>query len=138
MTFHQKSALIITGLLIAVFGWYFALVLGTIAHSPARDVAYTAVLIVVAGALTVLVTASHIVLALASRSDGREDERDRMIVLRSERTAGYVLAVGVFAGIGLAIARVDTFWIAQALIASLVLAEITDGITKLVLYRRGV
>jgi hypothetical protein len=138
MTFHQKSALIMTGLLIVVFGWYFALVLGTIAHGPARDVAYTAVLIVVVVLLTMLVTASHIVIALVSRADGSEDERDRMIVLRSERAAGYVLAIGVFAGIGLAIVRADTFWIAQALIAALVLAEITDGIIKLVLYRRGV
>ena len=29
----------------------------------------------------------------------------------------------------------DTFWIAQVLLGTLVLAEITDGATKLVLYR---
>jgi hypothetical protein len=31
----------------------------------------------------------------------------------------------------------DTFWIAQALIGALVLAEVTEGVSKLVLYRRG-
>jgi hypothetical protein len=66
-----------------------------------------------------------------------DDERDRLVDLRSERIGGYILAVGVFAGIGLAMVRADRFWIAQALIAALVIAEITSGVVKLVLYRRG-
>lgn len=60
-----------------------------------------------------------------------------MIGLRSERIAGYLLAVGVCAGIGLAIIQAETFWIAQVLIGALVLAEITEGVIKLVLYRRS-
>ena len=48
--------------------------------------------------------------------------------------AGYVLALGVFTGIRLAIAQVDVFWIAQALIASLVAAEVLEGIVKITLF----
>ncbi len=65
------------------------------------------------------------------------DERDWLVGVRSERIAGYVLALGVWVGIGLAIARIDVFWIAQALIASLVVAELLEGTLKVVLYRRG-
>jgi hypothetical protein len=62
MTFPEKSALTITAILLAVFGWYFWLVLGPIAgaSSPARDFAYTAVMGVALAAVTVLATVSHI------------------------------------------------------------------------------
>jgi len=138
MTFQEKSALTMTGLLAIVFGGYFTLVLGAVARVPQREVGYTALLIVASVVLAVLAAVSHIVLALVFRAQANAfDERDRLVELRSERIAGYVIALGVFAGIGLAMVQVDRFWIAQVLIAALVLAEITDGIIKVVLYRRG-
>lgn len=138
MTFPEKSTLTMTALLVLVFGWYFAVVLGPVAGSPARDIAFTAVMIVASVVLAILAAVSHIVLAVVYRKQAHaHDERDRLIDLRSTRIAAYVLAAGVFLGIGLAMARAGGFWIAQALIATLVIAEITDGITKLTLYRRG-
>jgi hypothetical protein len=138
MTFEEKSTLTMTGILLLVFGWYFTLVLGPIADSPAREFAYTGLMVAVVILLVILATVSHIFLAILFRKQvNAYDERDRFIALRSERIAGYVLAAGVFAGIGLTMVRTDAFWVAQALIASLVLAEVTDGVIKLVLYRRG-
>jgi hypothetical protein len=138
MTFPEKSALTMTAILIVVFGGYFAIVLGVIADSPDRDLAYTGLMVGVAIILTILASVSHVLLALVFRSQANTyDERDRLVGLRSERIAGYVLALGVCAGIGLAMAQVDTFWIAQALIGALVAAEVLDGIVKLVLYRRS-
>ena len=67
-----------------------------------------------------------------------DDERDRLIELRSTRVAAYLLAVGVCAGIELSVVRADGFRIAQALIAALVIAEIAYGTVKVALYRRGV
>jgi hypothetical protein len=138
MTFHEKSALTMTILLVVAFGWYFSLVLGVVAGSPGREVGYTALMLVAVAILTIAAAVSHVILALLSRSDANAyDERDRSVALRSERVAGYVLAVGVWAGIALAMLQADRFWIAQALIAALVVAEVTDGIVKLVLYRRA-
>jgi hypothetical protein len=138
MTFQEKSTLTVTALLVAIFGWYFALVLGPIADSPAREFAYTGLMVGLVILLVIAVTVSHIVLAIVFHKQANAwDERDYLIALRSERIAGYVLALGVFTGIGLAVIQADRFWIAQALIASLVLAEILDGVTKLALYRRS-
>ncbi len=138
MTFPEKSALTMTTILIVVFGGYFAIVLGVIADSPDRDLAYTGLMVGVAVILTILAAVSHVLLAVVFRSQANAyDERDRLVELRSERIAGYVLALGVCAGIGLAMAQVDVFWIAQALIGALVAAEVLDGIVKLVLYRRS-
>ncbi|HDH03566.1 MAG TPA: hypothetical protein ENH15_04910 [Actinobacteria bacterium] len=137
-TFQEKSAITMTTILAVVFGGYFALVLAVVAETQDRDVAYTGLLIAAAVIVTILAATSHLFLALVFRSQANaHDERDWLVGLRSERIAGYVLALGVCAGIGLAIAQVDAFWIAQALIASFVAAEVLEGIVKVVLYRRS-
>lgn len=89
--------------------------------------------------LTSLAAGSHIVLAVLCRREANSarDERDQLIALRSERLSGYILAVGVFAGIVLAMLDAAAFWIAQALVAAWVLAEVSEGISKLLQYRRG-
>jgi len=138
MTFQEKSTLTMTAILVLVFGWYFTLVLGPIARSPAREVAYTGLMVAVVVLLVILAGVSHAALAILFRSQANvDDERDRLIALRSGRVAGYVLVTGVCAGIWLAMIQSDTFWIAQALIGALVVAEVTEGVTRLVLYRRG-
>jgi len=134
----QESTLAMTGILLTVFGGYFALVLGEVAGSPARDIAYKGLMVPVVIALVILATVAHIVIAVITPADADAfDERDHQIGLRGQRIAGYVLAVGTIAGLTLAMAEAETFWIAQALLGALVLAELTEGVTKLVLYRRG-
>lgn len=139
MTFQEKSALVMTSILLLVFGAYFVLVLGPVAISDERQYAFTGLVIGATVATAILAAASHVVLALVFRSQASagQDERDRLIALRSERVSGYVLAVGIFAGIVLAMMEADTFWIAQALLGAWVLAEMAEGALKLVLYRRG-
>ncbi len=138
MTFQEKSAITMTTILVVVFSGYFALVLAVIGDTPDRDLAYTGMLIGAGVIVTMLAATSHVLLALLFRSQASvADERDRFVALRSERVAGYVLALGVCSGIGLAMAQADTFWIAQALIASFVAAEVIEGIAKIVFYRRS-
>jgi hypothetical protein len=138
-TFQEKSAITMTVILAVAFGGYFALVLAVIADTPERHLAATGLLVGVAAIVTILAATSRVLLALVFRSQvNEEDERDRLYALRSERLAGSVLAIGVCAGIGLAMAQVDSFWIAQALIASFVAAEAFEGTVKVILYRRSV
>jgi hypothetical protein len=61
----------------------------------------------------------------------------KLITLRSERVGGYVLAVGVFIGLVLAMAEFPHFYIAHALLLAWVLAELTDNVLKVWRYRRG-
>lgn len=139
MTFIEKSTLATTLLLVVVFGAYFALVLGPVAASPDRQGAFTGLLVAATVVLTILAVVSHIVLALLFRSQANagHDERDRLIALRSERLSGYILAVGMFTGVVLAMLDAAAFWIAQALLAAWVIAEVTEGTSKLIQYRRG-
>jgi hypothetical protein len=138
MAFKEKSTLAMTGILVLVFGWYFAIVVGEVARSPVRDVAWAGLMIPVVVGLVVLAAIAHAAIAISSPSQaGREDERDRSLERRGAHVGGYVLAAGTVAGLGLAVVDAPTFWIAQALLTALVLGEVAKGATVLTLYRRA-
>ncbi len=139
MSFQEKSALAIIGALVVVYGVYFALVVRiSLASTEVGGIAYKPLLILSVVPLAVLAAVSHIVLALRNPKEANAyDERDRLITLRAERLGGYVLAVGVFTGVVLAMFELRPFYIANTLMLVWVLAEIADNAAKVVLYRRG-
>lgn len=94
MTFQEKSTLAMTGILVLVFGWYFALVLGQVASTAPGEIAYQGVMIPVIILLIVLAAVAHAIIAIAKPADADDDERDRAINLRGNQVAGYALAVG--------------------------------------------
>ena len=138
MRFEEKSALTMTLVVVTVYAAYSTVVLGAIARSPDRQVAFPAWMIGAATVPAVLAVGAHVVLALTFRSQAsaRRDHQDALIKLRSQRSNGYVLAVGMFSGIVLAMLNVPGFGIAQVLLAAWVLAEVSGGITRVALYRR--
>jgi hypothetical protein len=139
MSFQEKSAIAIIGSLVIVYGAYFALVARiSLASTEAAGIAYKPLLILATVPLAALAAVSHIVLAIRSPKEANSyDERDRLITLRAERLGGYVLAVGVCAGVVLAMLELRQFYIAHALLLAWVLAELADNVAKVVLYRRG-
>lgn len=140
MSFQEKSTWVMLTLVALVYGLYFAVVLGDIValESPVRDIAYRGLMLGTVVVLVVLATISHIVIAIANPSDADEsDERDREINRFGEYVGGYVLGVGALVALGMAMFEVEHFWIANAILAGLVLSEITSGLTKIISYRRG-
>lgn len=138
MPFEEKSVIATTGAHVVVFGVYFFVVARWLASTAADQVVYQPLLVFTVVPLVVLTVISHIAFAvLKPKEAGAHDERDALIALRGGRVGGYVLAVGAFAGIALAMAESSPFYIAHALLLAWVLAEVTDGTRKIVLYRRG-
>ncbi|MBG0741816.1 hypothetical protein IV500_20905 [Paeniglutamicibacter antarcticus] len=139
MSFKEKSTLAMTGILVLVFAGYFSIVVGEVAQSPVRDVAWVGLMVPVVVALVVLAAIAHALIAISAPSQASaEDERDRLLERRGAHVGGYVLATGTIVGLGLAMVDAPTFWIAQALLASLVLGELASSVTALALYRRGI
>jgi hypothetical protein len=138
MSFQEKSAIAIIGALVVVYGAYFALVARiSLTSTEAAGIAYKPLLVLSIVPVAVLAAVSHIVLAVRNPKEANAyDERDRLITLRAERLGGYVLAVGVFAAIVLAMFEFRPFYLANALMLTWVLAEITDNAVKIALYRR--
>ncbi|MFN2486812.1 MAG: hypothetical protein ABR609_09455 [Acidimicrobiia bacterium] len=138
MSFQEKSAIATLGGLLLVYGAYFAIVGRWMAPRPVNEIAYQPLMFIAVVALVILAVVSHILIAVVNPKEADAlDERDRLIGLRGERVGGYVLAVGVFAGLVFAMIEVDHFYVAQTLLLSLVLAQASDEASKIVLYRRS-
>ncbi|UZJ26830.1 hypothetical protein RHODO2019_18275 (plasmid) [Rhodococcus antarcticus] len=138
MPFKEKSTLAMTTILVLVFGGYFTIVMGRVSRSPGRDVAWVGLMVTVVVILVVLAAAAHAVIAISAPSQaGHEDERDRSFERRGAQVCGYVLATGIVGGLTLAMVDAPTFWIAQALLAALVLGEVAKGATVVAQYHRG-
>lgn len=98
--------------------------------------AYVPLFAVAAALMAILLVAGHVVAALVSRPEGR-DERDRLIEWKAENYSSWLLAVGALGAITGLILSIENVWIAHLLLLSLVLSEVLGFILRLVYYRRG-
>jgi hypothetical protein len=138
MPFKGRVTALMLISLILVYGWYFAQVLFAASTTPVDQIAYQALMFIVVVVLVVLAIAGITVVAsLAPNDTDEEDERDRLIEMRGDQVGGYMLAVGALFGLGLAMVEVEYFWIANTLLASLVLSEIGKAALMVIVYRRG-
>ena len=109
-----------------------------LANAPVDEIVYQPLLVVAIAPLAILAAVSHVALAVASPKEANAyDERDRLISRRGDQVGGYVLAVGVFTGVVLAMVEASPFYIAHALLLAWVVAEVGGEATRIVLYRRG-
>ena len=138
MSYREKSTAVILVGYLAVYSWYFARVVDAARSGPITEIAYQGVLIVMVGVLVGATVVAQVLIAILAPSEAEQvDERDRMIGLRGDRIASWVVTIGALTGLVLAMIEADSFWIAHALLAGLVLGEILKSIAMLVNYRRS-
>jgi hypothetical protein len=138
LSYREKTTAVILIGYLAVYGWYFARVADAARSGPIAEIDYQGLLIVMVGVLVAATVVAQVLIAVLKPAEAEQvDERDRMIALRGDRVAGWVVTIGALAGLGLAMIEADSFWIAHALVAGLVLAEIFKAIAMLVNYRRS-
>jgi hypothetical protein len=138
MSFEEKSVIATTTAMAIAYGIYFAVVARWTLTTPAADIAYQPLMVLTVILLVVMLVVGQIAIAVSDPAEaGERDERDRLIDLRGANLGGYVLAVGVFLALVLAMAGVEQFYIANVLLLWWVLAELSSGVTRIVLYRRG-
>ena len=141
MSFQEKSNLAMLAIMMAVFGWYFGVVIPPFfaLETAPPAAAVGGLLIALTIFLVVLSVAAHIALAALSPAQaGQADERDRVIEIRADARAGYVLGAGAVCTLGLLVFGVAPFWAANALLASLAASETVKAVLRAVAYRRGV
>lgn len=139
MSFREKSTWALLAVTVIVYGLYFSTTIsGALAHGV-PDVADNVRLFGAVVVIVILSVVAHIAIAILSpKAADTVDERDRLIELRGDQRAGYVMVVALFSTLGLALAGASVFWIAHAALAGLVLSELVKAVTKLIDYRRGV
>lgn len=139
MSFHEKSAWAMFAIMLAVYGWYFVVLFDRLDDQELREVAYRGMLLTTVLALVFVAIASHVVLAVINpKETERADVRDREINRFGEYVGGYVLGAAAAVALFMAVLETDHFWIANMILAGMVLSELVSLGTRLVLYRRGI
>lgn len=137
LSFPLKSSIATVATLTVVFGGYFTLLALNLSDQAVVEFAYKPLMIATIVPLALLMAVTHGALAaLAPRDAGERDERDRQIDWRAAHLGGYVLAVGVFGVLVLALLEAESFYVANALLLAWVLAELARQIARIVLYSR--
>jgi drug/metabolite transporter (DMT)-like permease len=138
MSFEEKSTWIYAVIVVALAVIYFAIVLGQLPQTAARDIEFQVPLVAAIGAAIGLSIAAHIVVAMAAPDDaGKRDQRDKDINRYGEYVGGLVLSVSAVLPLILALAEADHFWIANTIYLAFILGAASGSIVKIVAYRRG-
>ena len=138
MSFEEKSTWIYAVIVVALPIIYFAMVLGQLPQTPARDIEFHAPLVAFVGAAIGLTIAAHIAIAIAAPDDaGKRDQRDKDINRYGEYVGGLVLGGAAVVPFILALAEADHFWIANTLYLAFILGNASGSAVKIVAYRRG-
>ena len=132
MTFREKSAaacLAITALAFGAYGFW------VVREHPTPQGAIGGLVAIIV-LQVVLQVPAHIVFALQSKPEGR-DERDLLIDRLAQRNAYVVLFGLVWAALGMALIAMPALTIAYTLVAVIALAEMVRFASQLVYYRLG-
>jgi len=138
MTYHEKGtwAYLVTSA--AGYVAYLVIILGRVGPVPVSAVSYVAPLLWTAGASMIAATVLRTAIETWAPSDSRRrDVRDRDIDRFGEYTSRWLVTAGAAAGMLMAMARWNHFWIANVLYLGFVLSAVCGSTVKLVAYRRG-
>ncbi|MFD3544567.1 hypothetical protein ACFWUW_02940 [Streptomyces sp. NPDC058655] len=138
MAVEEKRAWTMLVVAVTAYAVYLALVLARPAGLPLAQAPYVSALCWTVGAAITAQIVLHIAVAASTpREDNVKDLRDREIHRFGEYVGQSFVVIGGVAGLLLAMAEVDQFWIANAIYLAFVLSSVLSSVAKLVSYRLG-
>ena len=138
MTFNEKSTWIMAISVVGTYLAYVAIIFGRTEDIPLTEVSYVPWLLLTVVAIVVLSIVLHIAIWIVSPRDvGKEDQRDWEIDRFGDLFGQWPVAVGAMAALGMSMAEMDHFWIAQVIYFAFVLSTLVGSAAKIVAYRRG-
>lgn len=138
MSFEEKGNWVFLVVNVVTYVAYLSVILGRAQDVPLTDVPYVSTMLWTIGIAIALSIVGNIVVAISKPSEAdKSDVRDKDINRFGEYVGGVVLAAGMLAPFGLALAESDYFWIANAMYLAFVLSAFASSVVKVVAYRRG-
>jgi hypothetical protein len=138
MSSEEKRTWIYAVVAVGVAVVYFATVLSKVPGTDVATIAYVWPMLTAIGVGIGANIVLNIVAAIISPSEaGKTDERDKQINRLGEYVGFYVMSVAAIVPLGLAMAEIEQFWIANALYLAFVLAALASSVVKIVAYRQG-
>lgn len=138
VAFEEKRAWIMVLVTVASYAAYLSVVLGQPGGDPLARTPYVSALLWTVGASIAASIALNITVAAVSPEGANtKDQRDREIHRFGEYIGRSFVVAGGVAGLALAMARLDQFWIANAIYLAFVLSALLASTAKIVAYRVG-
>ncbi|MGW6497278.1 hypothetical protein [Nonomuraea angiospora] len=135
---EERRAWIMAVVAVCAYGTYVAIILGRAAGTPVTEVPYAAALLwSIGGAIVATIVLDIALSAVFRRDAGTKDQRDREIWRHGQYAGQWCLVLGGVAALGMALAEVDHFWIANVIYLAFVLSSVLGSALKIVAYRRG-
>lgn len=117
---------------------YFAAVLSKVPGADVATIGYVWPMLTAIGVgIGASIVLSIIAATVSPGEAGKTDVRDKEINRRGEYVGFYVMSGAAIVPLGLAMAKIEQFWIANTLYLAFVLAALASSIVKIVAYRRG-
>jgi hypothetical protein len=139
MAFEEKRAWIMLVVAPGAFLVYVAMILVRAGGSPLCDVPYVSTMLWTIGVSIVVAILLHIVAAIISGAEAnKKDVRDREINRFGETVGQMFVASGAVTAMGLAMAEVSHFWIANVIYLGFALAAFVASLAKIAAYRQGI
>ena len=140
MGVREKNAWAMLVIAVAGVTVYLTLLAISLDGGSPTKVSYQPLMLWTIGLGIVAGIAVHITLSIRAGLAGETqeaDERDREIERFGTNVGQAFLVIGGLAGLLMALAEWDWFWIANALYFGFVLSAILEGVAEIVAYRRG-
>ncbi|MFI2346511.1 hypothetical protein ACH492_05500 [Streptomyces sp. NPDC019443] len=138
MPYEEKSAWVMGVLAVGTYTGYLVVILGRAGDTPLVDVPYVAALLWALGVSIAASIVLHMLIGMFwSKDTYKKDQRDREINRFGEHIGQSFVVIGGVAALGMSMAELDHFWIANAVYLAFVLSAILGSTAKIVAYRRG-
>lgn len=139
MTHEEKRAWIRLVVSVLAYSAYVVIVLRRADGRPLTEVPYAGTLLwTVGGAIAASIAIEIAMGVLNPRASRLRDVRDKQIGQLGDQTGQAFVIIGAVAAMLMAMAEWDRFWIANVIYLCFALSAVLGGVTKVVVYRKGV
>jgi hypothetical protein len=138
VTHQEKRAWIMLVVSTVAYGVYAGIILSRAGGQPLPQVPYAATLLWTIGASILASIVLEIALGVVNpRASRLKDDRDRQIGRLGDYTGQSFVIIGAAAAMLMAMARWDTFWIANVIYLCFFLSAVLGAATKIIAYRKS-
>jgi hypothetical protein len=137
VTHQEKCAWIMLVVSTVAYGVYAGIILSRADGQPLPQVPYAATLLWTIGASILASIVLEISLGVVNpRASRLKDDRDRQIGRLGDYTGQFFVIIGAAAAMLMAMARWDSFWIANVIYLCFFLSAVLGAATKIIAYRK--
>jgi hypothetical protein len=138
VTHQEKRAWIMLVVSTVAYSVYAGIILSRAGGQPLPQVPYAATLLWTIGASILASIVLEIALGVVNpRASRLKDDRDRQIGRLGDYTGQFFVIIGAAAAMLMAMARWDSFWIANVIYLCFFLSALLGAATKIIAYRKS-